>query len=246
MVGKNGAQLKRMNFNIPFLIFVFAGVYYFFGFLLLSLIVLLIINRIATKYIKGDFIEVDDDTDDDEEEEIEEINEGEVQTVAQSNSTISPYKEISPADVFHQAFFGTKLSLVVSLRYFQDNQKIQGVVKSVSRLDDKVMELVNVKFKAWTTSATKYEGMTGICKSLSTKDEESVLALSFMLGPVANEEILNASICIQMYGKQKGLKHHKSKCFGECYINLTEIIGKLDGVEFTKTLMPVAVCLSDA
>ena len=244
MVGKNGAQLKRMNFNIPFLVFVFAGVYYFFGFLLLSLIVLLIINRIATKYIKGDFIEVDDDTDD-EEEEIEEINQGGEQTVTQT-STISPYKEISPADVFHQAFFGTKLSLVVSLRYFQDNQKIEGVVKSVSRLDDKVMELVNVKFKAWTTSATKYEGMTGICKSLSTKDEESVLALSFMLGPISNEEILNASVCIQMHGKQKGLKNHKSKCFGECYIHLNEIVGKLDGVEFTKTLMPVAVCLSDA
>jgi len=220
------------------------GLIIFFGFIGLSLLLLLIINRIASKYINGDYIKVDEDEekeDANDEVNVSDNNNEEVQTGTQQTTT-APYKEISPEEVFEG---GSKTSLVVSLRYFQENEKIEGVVKSID-VHHLPKVLQSVKFKAWTTTKVKSQAVTASKKLDNGQNQEFVLALSFMLGPVSNVEILNASICIQMYGKQKGLKHHKSKCYGECYVNLNEIVGKLDAVEFTKTLMPVGVFLKDA
>jgi len=213
------------------------GLDIFFGCLGGSLVLLLIIYICAIKYLKGDFSSK-------KEKEAALLEEGEEEWSDDGGFTTSPYKGFSPNDArgeiqqtgFEGGKFVSKAIIVVSLRYFQENRRIIGVVKAVDNWNTKADDAPKqVKFVCKTITEKQYTANTN---SKGTK--RNILSLSFMLGPVVYEEILNASLCIQLLGKRKRLKQ-KWKCYGECYINLNNIVGKKDAVEFRKNIMPKAV-----
>ena len=155
----------------------------------------------------------------------------------------SPYKGFSSISArgeiqqegFKGGIFASKAIVTISLRYFQENRRIVGVIKNVERLDKKAQDAPKqIKFNIRISPKKNYSTMTN-AKGI----KKDILALSFMLGPVVYEEILNASLCVQLLGKQKGLKQ-KWKCYGECYVYLNDIVGKLDAIEFRKNIMPKA------
>ena len=132
--------------------------------------------------------------------------------------------------------FACKANLSISLRYFQENRRIVGVIKNIEKLNRKAHDTPKqMKFHIYISPKKKYSTMTG-----TKSAKKDILALSFMLGPVVYEEILNASLCVQLMGKQKGLKQ-KWRCYGECYVYLNDLVGKLDAVEYKKNIMPKAI-----
>jgi hypothetical protein len=201
----------------------------FFGFLGCSLLVLLVVHVVATEYLRGRFYK---------EKESQETNilleTGQIQTG-------SPYKKFSNITARGEiqqsgSQFASKAVITVSLEYFQNNKHLVGVVKTVENWDKKASDVPKqVKFTAKTLPRRKYTANTP-----SKGIERENLAVSFLMGPVVYEEILNESLCIQMLGKRKRLGKQKWKCYGECYIELNDIVGKVNAVEFKRNIMPKA------
>ena len=201
-----------------------------FGFLLSCLGLLLFINVFAKKYLKGDYVKVPDHDDvissDDEDNDVKKVN---------KNTTAAPYCEISPDDeILNQ----NTPAVTVSLRYFQKSRTIEGVVKKLSNTSAISTSLF--RFIAWSTAHKKHSGKT---TSEKVKNVD-IMLLSFVVKPVIYEEMLNSSLCLQLQCNRKML-HNKWKTYGECFIPLNEIVGKVDGVEFKKNLLPVSVSLKD-
>ena len=207
----------------------FIGLIGLFGFVLSCLILLLVINVIANKYLRGDYAKVDEDNEDDVYG-----NEDDEDDVTNGNTKTSPYCEISP-DKMNQNTPGVTLSL----RYYQSTRTIEGVVKSLINPSHIPSSLI--RFNAWCTAHKKYSGKT---KTENTKNNVHVMALSFVIKPVVYEDLLNSSLCLQVQGKEKVLTR-KWKAYGECYIPLNEIVGKADGVEFSRKLLPVSFFIKE-
>ena len=209
----------------------FAGLEILFGFIVCSLLALLFIYVCSIKYLQGDFLKQRVD-----------IEEGGEPWESASGPS-SPYKGFSLKGArgeiqqsgFEGGLFAARAVVSISLRYFEENRRIVGVIKSVEHWNRKAPDAPKqIKFLARISPKKKHSTMTN---TKSTKKD--ILALSFMLGPLIYEEMLNATVCFQLLGKQKGLKQ-KWRCYGECYVYLNDIVGKLDAVEFKKNIMPKA------
>ena len=185
---------------------------------------------ISNKYLQGGFLKQQVD---------EEAGEPWDKEATKSNpymgfSSTGARGEIQQAG-FKGGEFVCKAVVSISLRYFQENRRIVGVIKHVDKLNRKAHDVPKqMKFHMFISPNKKYSTTTS-----SKSAKKDILALSFMLGPVVYEEILNASLCVQLMGKQKGLKQ-KWRCYGECYVHLNDIVGKLDTIEFKKNIMPKA------
>lgn len=196
------------------------------------LILLLVINVFAKKYLRGDYAKVASD-DNDVDDVIYDENEAVDVDVTDRDTKASPYCEVSP-DEMNQNVPGVTLSL----RYYQSTRTIEGVVKNLMNASYIPSSLI--RFNAWCTAHKKYSGKT---KAENIKNVQ-VMAASFVIKPVMYEDLLNTSLCLQVQGKEKAL-NRKWKAYGECYIPLNEIVGRVDGVEFSRKLFPVSYFLKD-
>ena len=98
-----------------------------FAFMVSCLIILLVINVCAKKYLRGDYAKVDGDDDNDVDDVIYDENEAAVDIdVTDRDTKASPYCEVSP-DEINQNIPG----VTVSLRYYQSTCTIEGVVKNL-------------------------------------------------------------------------------------------------------------------
>lgn len=199
------------------------GLLFLFGFIGFCLVLLLVINIISRKYLNGDYVKVDDVAE--EEDDIEDSDDENV-SKNKENLKAAPYWERS-ADELLSKNCGV---VTLSLRYYQQTQTVEGVIKQLSNISSS--STLRARFTAWPTTNKKKIGKT------TWEKIENMATTSFSIKPVVIEEMLTSSLYLRLQTKEniKSKKRH-----GECYISLNEIVGKVDGVEFTRNLLPVSV-----
>lgn len=222
----------------------------FFGCLGLSAIVLLFVDYIAGKYIRGDFIKLKDKKKEKKKgkdrkdlEDTDNISDDDADNKTHESSIrIEPYKEFSQwaasskiKNTGFESNFSCKAVLVISLQYHKESQRIACAIKSVEDLDSAAYDApVDVNFHWKLLPKKKHHGHT-----IHKKSTNKMFVLSFFVGPIQYEELVNTTLCVRMYGRMKGIIK-KQKCYGECFIPIKSIIGKTKPVEFRKKLMPKA------
>ena len=213
----------------------------FFGFIGFALLILLITNKLASKYLNGDFLEKDPDDEIidvvieniDDEQEKEELEPTETTELLQEPTNDKSRGEITPYEMLSDKFaltqikeegfvhvFASRAKVKLSFEYNKVSNIIIGCVLSIEGLSstgDKTCP-DDVCFHVKLTPITrKYKTKTKWKKACS-----KVLALSFTLGPLQDNVDHNSNVCLRLYGKKKGFAV-KAKCFGECFVPLSKI-----------------------
>ena len=227
----------------------------FFGFIGFALLILIITNKVASKYLDGDFLEdfpddeildvlIENTEDAEEKDELVATETTDLQepTTDRSRGEITPYEMLSNKTALtrikEEGFvhvFASRAKVKLSFEYNKVSNIIIGCVLSIEGLsstEDKTCP-DDVCFHVKLTPITrKYKTKTKWKKACS-----KVLALSFKLGPLQDNVDHKSNVCLRLYGKKKGFPA-KAKCFGECFVPLSKITESEGVLELEQRILP--------
>jgi len=66
-----------------------------------------------------------------------------------------------------------------------------------------------------------------------------ILLLTHSVGPVTVKDMEQSKLCCRLYGKTRK-KLSRPKCYGECFIQLQEVLNKTEETLFEKRILPKA------
>lgn len=230
------------------------GVYIYFGVILLSLVGLIILNKVATKYLKGDYIKVYDEEEDvmdvvvdvikegyaDAQEKVTETKDalenliyGKKECAVKKEVVENPYTTVKRQKSIFASLNdlpGYHVKLNLTLEFNTKSKELICNVKSVEGLtsqnEEVVPDEVSFHFKVQIGKCA-LRGKTKWKPLLS-----SLLSLTSTLGPIKSA-ITKENIHVRFYGRKSKFS---AKCYGEVIVPFSKVI-KADGVlEVTEKL----------
>ena len=196
-------------------------------------ILLFVVNLIADKYLRGDFTNISPDDDDDDY-----ISDTESREVKNLIAT-SPFREYSEDEALKEiarigfvSTFTKNASLHMYLEYKPHSKCLLGNFHSLKELDFKAQKCpVKIRFHIKLSSNTTFSQKTKWRPANS-----KLLALTFTLGPISNEEFSLCVLKARLYGISRGYIS-KPICFGECFVSLNKLESNVNKL-FIKRLLP--------
>lgn len=223
----------------------------FFGFIGLSLFLLCFSNRIATKYLNGDFLKSSDG------EHTEESDEGEL-------SEYGAVNELHQSEANLESSIGNSRDLVGSVDFTNPEQEFQ-VKPTGNKFADNAKVNLSLEYnndkKILTGSILGMEDLSRdnptscpdlICYHIKLKPPSgksrvktvwkdlgsgATLAFDFKLGPFKKEVLLHSNICFRLYGKKKRFGA-KLKCLGESVVPLSAVTQANGPLIVTRRVLP--------
>lgn len=223
----------------------------FFGFILLSLIALLILNKIASKYLNGDYIsdaKIKKEGDDIMDLVVGEVNEvfSDVQVKAEETKrAIQSFihgNEENNQFVLEHNLSGSGESVSISSVELKSNLEMNKKSKKLicqMRIEDKNLVLndetnpTEIRFHAKVKLGKRvYRGRT---KWMPFSD--AIPSLKCTLGPL-KENITTEKLYLRLYGRKK--KYLGIKCYGEVVLPLGKVVKSEGAFEIAQQLQPKA------
>eukprot|EP00111_Clytia_hemisphaerica_P012145 TCONS_00035669-protein len=139
-----------------------------------------------------------------------------------------PYTQHLRPDSLSSTFAG-EASVVLSLKYLSTTNVIIGTIKK--------LENVNLNAKGTPRDISFHlkllpKGKHRMKTPWRASGTEN-LSLTFTMGSIKISRMVQGVLCLRLYGRLLSSRFARPKCYGECTINLKDILGKDGEVEMT-------------
>lgn len=214
----------------------------FLSSLLGCILLLLIINKIASKYLNGDFYKTDDSDDTEELDQYpmeikiakikEEIEKTKSENLSVSDTRLSAKLSDDLGNSMEEIPL-EKAPLRVKLTFEFKKNRIIGNVMSIDGLAEMGKCPSEISFQAkLVPMKRRCKGKT-IWKSTKSKD----LSLAFTFGPLKTNVNPTSVICVKLYGRKKGFRS-KAVCIGQLTVQLSTVRESEGVLTIWKDLVP--------
>ena len=130
--------------------------------------------------------------------------------------------------------FAEHANILVALKYIETTSCIIGNIKKLENVNLEASQCPkDISFHLKLLPKGRYR-----MKTPWRPADIPELSLTFTIGPVKTTQIMKYMLCLRLYGRASSNRFSKPKCYGECTVKLSNLLGAEDGLELVKPLTP--------